>query len=72
MKLIANNYEPNEVFKIIRQWCELTQEEFAKELGYKNYHTIKQIERGVNSFTFQTLMKIAKKHNLVITIEKKR
>ncbi len=72
MKLIANNYEPKEVFKIIREWSELTQEEFAKELGYKNYHTIKQIERGVNNFTFQTLMKIAKKHNLVITIEKKK
>ena len=72
MKLIANNYEPKEVFKIIREYSELTQEQFAKELGYKNYHTIKQIERGVNSFTFQTLMKIAKKHNLIITIEKKK
>ena len=72
MKLIANNYEPKEIFKIIREWSELTQEEFAKELGYKNYHTIKQIERGVNNFTFQTLMKIAKKHNLIITIEKKK
>ena len=53
----------------IREWSELTQEQFAKELSYKNYHTI---ERGVNSFTFQTLMKIAKKHNLIITIEKKK
>lgn len=71
MKIIANNYEPKEVFKIIREWTELTQEEFAQELGYKSYHTIKQIERGVNNFTFQTLMKIAKKHNLIITIERK-
>lgn len=71
MKIIANNYKPNEVFKIIREWTELTQSELAKELGYKNYHTIKQIERGINSFTFQNLMKIAKKHNLIITIEKK-
>lgn len=71
MKIIANNYKENEVFKIIREWTELTQEELAKELGYKNYHAIKQIERGVNSFTFQKLMEIAKKHNLIITIEKK-
>ena len=71
MKIIANNYKPNEVFKIIREWTELTQEEMAKELNYKTYHTIKQIERGINTFTFQNLMKIAKKHNLIITIEKK-
>lgn len=71
MKIIANNYKPNEVFKIIREWTELTQDDLAKELGYKNYHSIKQIERGINSFTFQTLMKIAKQHNLIITIEKK-
>lgn len=71
MKIVANNYKENEVFKIIREWTELTQEELAQELGYKNYHSIKQIERGINSFTFQTLMKIAKLHNLVITIEKK-
>jgi len=43
----------------------------AKELGYKNYHSIKQIERGVNTYTFHKLMEIAKKHNLIITIEKK-
>lgn len=71
MKIIANNYKENEVFKIIREWTELTQEELEKELGYKNYHSIKQIERGINTFTFQKLMKIAKKHNLIITIEKK-
>lgn len=71
MKIIANNYKENEVFKIIREWTELTQEELAKELGYKNYHSIKQIERGVNTYTFQKLMEIAKKHNLIITIEKK-
>lgn len=71
MKFIANNYEPKEVFKFVREWTELTQEELAKELNYKNYHAIKQIERGINSFTFQTLMKIAKKHNIIITFEKK-
>lgn len=59
MRIIANNYKPNEVFKIIREWTELTQEELAKELNYKTYHSIKQIERGINSFTFQNLMKIA-------------
>lgn len=72
MKIIANNYEEKEVFKIIREWTGLTQEELAKELGYSNYHTIKQIERGVNKYTFQKLMDIAKKHNIKIILEKEK
>ncbi len=71
MKIVANDYQPKEVFKILREWTELTQEEFAKELGYKTYHSIKQIERGVNSYSFEKLLKIANKHNFIITIEKK-
>ncbi len=71
MKIIANKYNDNEVFKILREWTGLTQEELAKELGYKSYHTIKQIERGVNAFSYHNLMKICKKHGYTITIEKK-
>ena len=70
MKIIANNYKENEVFKIIREWTNLTQDELAKELGYKTYHSIKQIERRVNTFTFQKLMQIAKKYNIKVTLEK--
>lgn len=71
MKIIANNYRNNEVFKIIREWTGLTQTELAKELGRKSRDGITKIETGENDFYFDTLMKIIKKHNMIMTIEKK-
>lgn len=35
MKLVANDYEPQEVFKIISEWTNLTQEELGLEMGKK-------------------------------------
>ena len=71
MKIIANNYKNNEVFKIIREWTGLTQTELAKELGRKSRDGITKIETGENDFYFDTLMNIIKKHNMIMTIEKK-
>lgn len=71
MKIIANNYKNNEVFKIIREWTGLTQKELAKELGRKSRDGITKIETGENDFYFDTLMQIIKKHNMIMTIEKK-
>lgn len=70
MKIIANNYKPNEIIKIIREWSEKTQQEFANSLN-KNKNTIQSWELGRNKMTFNTLMEIAKKENLIITIERK-
>ena len=70
MKFIANNYEPKEVIKIIREWTELTQEEFAKTID-RSKDTVQSYELGRNKITLDKLMEIAKKHNLIITIEKK-
>ena len=33
MQLKANNYEPQEIIKIIREWTELTQADFAKTIN---------------------------------------
>ena len=73
MKIVANDYEPKEVFRMVREYTGLTQTELANELKRKSYHGIKKIESGSNRFYFETLMDIAKKHNLkiIITNEKK-
>lgn len=71
MKLVANDYEPKEVFKIIREWTGLTQEELAKELKRKSRHGIKEIETGSVRFYYETLLEICIKHNIKITFEKK-
>ena len=70
MKIIANNYEPKDVIKFIRESTELTQEEFGKSIN-KSLRTIQDYESGRRRYNIETLLDIAKKHNLTITIEKK-
>lgn len=67
MKLIANDYEPNDIFRIIREWTELTQKDFAKTIN-RSTRTVQDYEAGITKYSFNMLMDIAKKHNLKITI----
>ncbi len=69
MKLTANDYEPKYVFKILREWTNLTQEELAKELNMSKFG-LKKYENGENRFYYETILKICKKHNITITFEK--
>ncbi len=70
-KIIANNYTPGETIKILREWSEMTQEDFAKILGYKGRSAITKIESDITKISFNKLMELAKNENLIITIEKK-
>lgn len=71
MIIKANNYDPKDVMKIIREWTELTQEEFGNNINLSKM-TIQGYERGQRRYTFETLLRIAKKHGLTITIEKNK
>ena len=70
MKLVANDYEPHETFKILREWTGLTQEELAKELNRRSRHGIKNIETGNARFYCETVLEICKKHNIKMVFEK--
>lgn len=70
MKINVNDYEANEVMRIIREWTGLTQKEFAKTIN-RSRDSINNIENNRNKIYLNTLMEIAKIHNLNITIEKK-
>lgn len=56
--------------KILREWTDMTQPDFGKSLGLSGM-TIQGYERGVRKYTFETLMKIAKKYGYIVIIEKK-
>ena len=71
MKLKANDYKPNEIVKIIREWTELNQEDFGKTIG-KSYGSIKKYEQGERNFNFETFMKMCKVHNIKIILEKEK
>ena len=70
MKIIANDYEPKDIIRIIREWTELTQSDFAKSIN-RTRDGIQKIESGKRGYNISTLLDIAKKHNITITIEKK-
>jgi len=70
MKIIANDYEPKSIMKIIREWTEKDQTTFGEAIGLSKM-TIQGYERGVRHYTFETLIEIAKTHGLTVTIEKK-
>ena len=69
MKIKANNYKAGELIKIIREWTEMSQTEFAKSIK-RSRDSINNIENGRNRIFLDTLLEIAKIHNITITIEK--
>ena len=69
MQLKANDYKPKEIIRIIREWTELTQQDFAKSIN-RSSKTIEGYEYGKINYNFDTFMKICKKHGIEIIIKK--
>ena len=71
MKIDVNKYKTNEIFKFVRQGLDLTQDELAKNIGISK-SSIEKYEYGTVNYTFELLVKIAKKYKLKISIEKEK
>ena len=71
MKIVANEYKSNEVFRFLRQSLNLTQEELAKKIGASK-SSIEKYEYGTSNYTFETMLKIAQKCGLQIIITKEK
>ncbi|MBE6153206.1 MAG: helix-turn-helix transcriptional regulator [Firmicutes bacterium] len=69
MKIVANEYSVGEVMKFIRQAEDMTQEEFGNAIS-RSKNTIKDYEKNKIKYSFELLLKFAKKYNYRITIEK--
>ena len=68
MKIVANDYKEKEVMKILREWTGKKQPDFGKDIGLSGM-TVQGYERGTRRYTFETLMKIAKKYGSGYNIE---
>lgn len=71
MKIKANDYTKGEIIKILREWTGLTQNQFAKSIN-KSTPSIQAYELDKVNYGVETLLKIAKKHGITITMEKKK
>lgn len=71
MKLNASDYTKGEIMKILRQWTNLTQKNFASKMG-KSKRTIEQYEAGAVNYNIEFLKKISEEFNIEITFSKKK
>lgn len=71
MKLDVNDYKNNEVVRILRDYSNLTQKDFAKELK-KNVRTLQRYEAGDINIDLELIRKICEICDLTITIESKK
>ena len=71
MKIKTSDYKTNEIFKFIRQGLGLTQKQLAENIKISK-SSIEKYERGLDNYTFETLVKIAKEYDLEIIIQNKK
>lgn len=69
MKLQAEGYSTEDILKILREWTGLTQKEFGKTIN-RSERIIQSLESGSRHCTVDTLLHIAKIHNMKIVITK--
>ena len=70
MKVIANNHEPKNIIKFIRQATNLTQKDFGEKIG-KCRNTVQSYELGRIKMSFNDFIDICNQFNFKITIEEK-
>lgn len=69
MKFTANEYTPQEICKMLREWTELSQTEFGKSI-HRSDRSIRMLESGESHLTVETLLKIANTHGMKVIIQK--
>lgn len=69
MKINANKYDAKDIIKIVREWTNKTQKEFASDIGKSN-EWAKANEAGKTNYYFKDLIEICRKNNIDITISK--
>lgn len=69
VRVNQKDYDSATFIKIIREWTNLTQKQFGKEIG-RSERTIQDYEAGITNYNIKTLEKISKKFNISIIAEK--
>ena len=70
MEFKASKYQPNEVFKFIRQSAGITQKELAQKM-HKSIYWVKKNEENITNFYFKDLVKMADLLGVDIIVKKK-
>lgn len=69
MKFQATDYTPEDICRMLREWVNMTQEEFGRTIN-RSGRSVRMLESGESHLTVETLLNIAKTHGIKITVEK--
>ncbi len=69
MKIVANDYTPQEIARLLREATDMTQKEFGKTIC-RSERSVRSLESGTRHLTVQTLLNIAKAHKFKVIIMK--
>lgn len=69
MKFLANDYEPKDICRMLREATNLTQKDFGKSV-HRTDRSIRMLESGETHLTVETLLEMAKTHKFKVIIEK--
>ena len=69
MKFQATDYTPEDICRILREWVNMTQDEFGKTIN-RSGRSVRMLESGESHLTVETLLNIARTHGIKITVEK--
>ncbi len=69
MKIVANDYTPQEIARLLREATDMTQKEFGKTIS-RSERSVRSLESGTRHLTVQTLLNIAKAHKFKVIIMK--
>ena len=70
MRIIVNDYTPQNIIKFIRQSTGLTQRQFAIKIG-KSRNTVQSYELGRIKMSLNDFIEMCKIFNIKITVEEK-
>lgn len=68
MKIKVSDFKTNEIIKIMREYVDKSQIDFANDCNI-NRRSVQDYEYGTVNYTFETLVNIAKYYHFEITIE---
>lgn len=69
-EIVLNDLTPQEIFKLLREYSGLTQEKFSKTINYSK-RGVENLESGARKLSIETMLQIAKAHNLEVIIREK-
>lgn len=69
VEFLANDYKPEDICRIMREWTDLDRTDFGKSI-HRTERSVRSLETGERNLTVQTLLDIAKAHNIKIIIKK--